>query len=115
MADINFPNISDPHPEYFSEKIWKPAHRTDMSAGRVISRPKFSGALWQFTLGWDMLPDAEYDLLCEFFINYQGQVFNWTHFRKGTSHECIFLDDEFPEAEPHYLHWSIKGVRIGER
>ncbi|MFZ3044709.1 MAG: hypothetical protein WA151_02245 [Desulfatirhabdiaceae bacterium] len=113
MAD--WPNIESAHPDLFSQKLIKPKHKSEMSSGRLISRAKFTGYRWEFTLGWEMIPDADYETLYEFFDTAGGDVFNWTHIKTSVVYECIFLDDEFPEAKPYFGHWALNGLRIGER
>jgi len=115
MADVNWPTIEAPHPDLFSQKLIKPKHKTETSNGRLITRAKFTGFRWEFTLGWDMISDSDYEDLYEFFDSMGGGVFNWTHIKTGVVYECVFLDDEMPEAKPFHLHWELKGLRIGER
>lgn len=63
-----FPNIQDPvYP--LTTKIKDPSLQSEMENGLVISRAKFTRALQTFTLQWNALPAADYDILRDFYRN----------------------------------------------
>lgn len=61
-----FPNIQQPiYP--LTTTIKDPSLQSEMENGLVMSRAKFTRALQTFTLQWNALPAADYEILRQFY------------------------------------------------
>jgi len=117
MAD--FPTSPVPSRQFFSQKPIKAQIKTPFESGAGQSRPKHTKMRWTFTIGWDIITQAQYVTLYEFFRDNVGSSFNWTHPISAVVHVVRFADDELPEAK-HAGHingvfgWEISGLKLEE-
>lgn len=103
MADLTFPDIRTPSSVNREKKI--PMYKAESSTGYLIMRPKGTAAKLHLKLAWDLLPESEFVLLENFFIQAQsgGLTFSYTWPTTGETEngDFVFIDEK--------LDASIKG------
>jgi hypothetical protein len=85
--------------------IYRPQIRTEFEGNYVQSRPRATRATRRWTLVWNAMTEAHYQLLDAYFIANIGVTFSWTEPITTTSYTVRFSEDS--------LQWSHfnKGVR----
>lgn len=89
-----FPDISLPDYNGYTEGIYKPTLRTEFEGNTVSSRPRADKARRRFTLQWHSLPNDEKELLFDFFNENQGRGFYYNPPMTRDMILCIFSTDE---------------------
>jgi len=114
MAD--FPSLPTPSWQYFSQQPIKSQLITPFESGKAQSRPKHTSMRWRFTIGWQALTQTQYQTLYEFYRDYAGTAFNWTHPVTSTVYSVRFGNENgLPEAVPSgfingSFAWTVSGI-----
>ena len=87
MAD--FPSIKAPSYGLQGE-TYLPQVKNEFEANYVQSRPRATRAVERWNLGWEALPEADFQTLRTFFVANQGGLFTWTHPVTSTVYTCRF-------------------------
>lgn len=90
------------------EKYYRPQERVDFEANYVqVGSKSLRGRKRWPDLKWELLSEAEYQVLEAFFDANQGSSFIWPHPVTGVSHTCVFSTDEIE------CTWASAGWRGG--
>ena len=114
----NFPTLPTPSWQYFDQAPSKAQIITPFESGKGQSRPKHTSMRWKFTIGWQALTQTQYATLCEFYDDYIGSTFNWTHPVTSTVYVVRFAHkDGLPEAKASgfiggVFAWTISGIML---
>lgn len=105
----SFPNITKPsYP--FKVKHEDTSITSNFEDGSMLSRRKFTRSRKVFTLQWNNLPQAEYEILNDFIVNVVGfaaVAFEWTNPTDNRVYEvrCTSYND----AELTFLeYWNVE-------
>ena len=100
-----WPNIAEP--SRMTERKQKAQIKSDMSAGYVQSRAKWTRSRKVFELSWNAMSDADKGLLETFFGDNIGGTFTWTHPLSGTSYTVRFGEGELSARYVYVSRWQI--------
>ncbi len=113
-----FPITKKPSLGQYSESIYKPAIKHEFESNYVMSRPRSSRATRKFKMGWIDLSTTEMNILEQFFIENQGNEFQYTN-PFGQTFVVYFGSDNLPDKTPIRVNgeyiWSCKGLTLEEK
>jgi hypothetical protein len=84
--------ISKPSMGGVQETIYKPIVRTEFEGNYVQVRARSTRARKMWTLTWNVITEADYQVLAAYFNTTQGSTFTWIHPVTGTEYTCIFSE-----------------------
>ena len=100
-----WPNIEKP--SRMIERTKKAQIKSDMAAGYVQSRAKWTRTRKVFELSWNAMSDADKNILEDFFTENIGDTFEWTHPLTNTTYTVRFGDGELSASYVYVLRWKI--------
>jgi len=107
-----WPDIAEPvYP--IKESTYFPIVRVEKEGPYVKTRKKWTSGKKEWTLEWNedvSLPEADYQILEDFFHTKQGLAFTWTHYSTNVIYTVMFDQDdlEAPFLVPGYRTLTIK-------
>ncbi|MCE5265670.1 MAG: hypothetical protein LLG97_19350 [Deltaproteobacteria bacterium] len=88
----NWPTLPSPDTGT-KEAVYKPQLKLEFEANYIQSAPRATRHRRRFPLTWELMTEAEYQILEAFFLANQGGSFTYTHPIRSTSHTCVFSAD----------------------
>ena len=94
-------------PTKMTERKQKAQIKSDMSAGYVQSRAKWTRSRKVFELSWSEMSNADKEILETFFSDNIGDTFEWTHPLSGIPYTVRFVEDELSARYVYVLRWQV--------
>lgn len=122
MAIPSFPTVARPDYNSYTQRIIKPARRTEFDGNAVSTRPRATVTRRAFSIGWRSMTQSDKDAVFTFFEKYQGFAFYYTPPLESVAILVVFGDDELSatavsndSTAPGSLRWrlSIELQEIG--